>query len=221
MTIASPPKPPRLMARKRELVRETILLAAQGLLERPERTDFSMRELAEAAGVSFVTPFKHFGSKDGLLGALMFRRFQEVEAHYKTQPPGGDALDRVLFMARLGADVMLAQASVTRAMAIGIGAGESRELIRGARNLWALALGDLDGLDTTWSKDAASLLPEQLAVLFRGALVMWVGGDLSDEQFPAIVETCVASHLAAYCHPEQKAALARIIARHHALASFD
>lgn len=217
---APKPKPPRLMTRKRELVRGTILDAALDLLAREGRADFSMRELAEAAGVSFVTPFNHFGSKDGLLRELMFRRFQGIEAAYRAQPPAGDAVARTLAMARLGVDVMVEQAPVTRAMSVGIISEGSRDVLRRARDLWTLSLGDLDGLDTTWSPDGAALLAEHLALSFRGALVMWIASDLTDGEFRSVVETVVAAHFAAFVGPAQKRDLAALIAARRETSSF-
>jgi AcrR family transcriptional regulator len=221
MTLKQSAKPPRLMTRKRELARETILLAAENLLEKHGRTDFSMRELSQAAGVSFVTPFNHFGSKDGLLRELMFRRFERIEAAFERRAPDGDAISRTFTMAEVGVEVLLTEVSVGGAASVGIATQEQGELMRRASSLWKRALGDYDGLDTKWSAVAAEILPEHLAVFFRGAQLMWVVGDLSPEQFGAIVETGVASILAGFCGVEQKFELDRRISARRELLSFD
>ena len=54
-------------------VRARILDAAEHLM-RQGKADFSMRDLASEAGVSFATPFNHFGSKAGIMQALSGRR---------------------------------------------------------------------------------------------------------------------------------------------------
>ncbi len=50
---------------------ERILDAARGLIERSGRADFSMRGLAEAAGFSMATPYNLFGTRQGVMRALL------------------------------------------------------------------------------------------------------------------------------------------------------
>ena len=67
----------RLADRKRAFAREEILNAAERLLLAGDLPDFSMRALSEEAGVSFATPFNHFGSKTGILRSLA-QRMDEI-----------------------------------------------------------------------------------------------------------------------------------------------
>jgi AcrR family transcriptional regulator len=202
------------MTRKRELARETILLAAEGLLDEEGRSDFSMRELSAAAGMSFVTPFNLFGSKDGLLCELMFRRLALIQKAYDEREKAEDAISRVLLMAEVGVELLLAKASVTRAISLGIASDSHGQFTLRATKLWEHAMGDGEGLDTRWSDDGAEILPRHLAVFFRGALVMWVARDLSDEQFRATVIGGVALTIASFANPRIHDRLADTISKH-------
>ena len=51
--------------------RQRILDAARDLIERSGRADFSMRGLAEAAGFSMATPYNLFGTRQGVMRALL------------------------------------------------------------------------------------------------------------------------------------------------------
>lgn len=51
--------------------REAILTAARDLLSAPGDQQFSMRKLADHAGVSIATPYNLFGSKHGIVEALL------------------------------------------------------------------------------------------------------------------------------------------------------
>ncbi len=51
--------------------REDVILAARELMEAQDATGFSMRNLAEVAGVSIATPYNLFGSKQAVIAAVM------------------------------------------------------------------------------------------------------------------------------------------------------
>lgn len=51
--------------------RQRILDAAHGLIAQSGNADFSMRGLAEAAGFSMATPYNLFGSRQGVMRALL------------------------------------------------------------------------------------------------------------------------------------------------------
>lgn len=76
----------------KEMRRQALLAAAKLSLANGE---FSMRRVAELAGVSEVTPYNLFGSKGGMLAALYRERIAENEA--RLPPPGEiDPLARFL-----------------------------------------------------------------------------------------------------------------------------
>jgi AcrR family transcriptional regulator len=57
---------------------QRILDAAEALIRGTASIDFTMRQLAAAAEVSLATPFNLFGSKEGLLYALLTRSLDDI-----------------------------------------------------------------------------------------------------------------------------------------------
>ncbi len=58
--------------------RQAVLEAARGMIRESESTGFAMRALAQRAGVGEVTPYNLFGSKSGVLEAILA---EELEAY--------------------------------------------------------------------------------------------------------------------------------------------
>jgi AcrR family transcriptional regulator len=164
-----------------EPVRQRVLDAAEELLSVGER-DFSMRDLAAAAGVSFATPFNQFGSKAAIMYALSERRIYAMTARYAGINPPGDALRRVACAVECAASTMLEKPVVNRVVMGWIGTSNPApgEVLQRSKELWARALGEGDGLRVTLRERARSTLPEQLAFGFRGVLSFWTAGELSD-----------------------------------------
>jgi AcrR family transcriptional regulator len=182
-------------ASRGEPVRQRVINAAERLL-REGKAEFSMRELASEAGVSFATPFNQFGSKAAIMHALAERRIELMAKRFSAQPPLPNAAERVLLAVGIAAEGMLEEPVVNRAVMGWIGTagttpGRALELSTG---LWRLALGDGSGLAATRKEEALSILPRQLAFAFRGTLSFWTAGELADE---ALVENAqeVASGL--------------------------
>ena len=98
-----------------EPLRQTVLDAAEALL-RDGKADFSMRDLAARAGVSFATPFNQFGSKAAIMHALSARRIDEMTRRFSAAPSLSDAVGRVLLATAIGVEVMLEQPEVNRAV---------------------------------------------------------------------------------------------------------
>jgi AcrR family transcriptional regulator len=165
-----------------EPLRQRVIDAAERLL-REGKADFSMRDLAAEAGVSFATPFNQFGSKAAIMHALSARRIDAMEARFIQASPAGDALDRVLLAVEIAAAVMLEEPVVNRAVMGWLGAAGPAPGQVWARStrLWALALGDGDGLCAGRRDQALAHLPAQLAFGFRGVLSFWTAGELPDE----------------------------------------
>lgn len=163
-------------------MRQRVVDAAERLL-RQDKADFSMRDLAAEAGVSFATPFNQFGSKTAIMHALSGRRIDTMEACYLAARPSGDACNRVLLAMDTAAAVMLAEPGVNRAVMGWLGTGGAVPGNVWARStaLWALALGAGDGLIPARREQALRCLPEQFAFAFRGVLSFWTAGELPDE----------------------------------------
>jgi AcrR family transcriptional regulator len=61
---------PDLRTRQRDLARETIVDSCADLVTERHHLDFSMKEVAERAGVSLRTVYNHFATREDLLDAL-------------------------------------------------------------------------------------------------------------------------------------------------------
>lgn len=166
-----------------EPVRHRVLDAAERLLRRGE-ADYSMRDLAAEAGVSFATPFNQFGSKAAIMHALSTRRIDTMTARFaeETSPPS-DALGRVLLAVDIAVAVMLAAPAVNRAVMGGIGnpAPAPGDAWGRSTALWTLALAGGAGLAADCRDRALDRLPAQLALAFRGALSFWTAGEMTDD----------------------------------------
>lgn len=168
--------------RRGEPVRQRVLDAAERLL-RDGKGEFSMRDLAAEAGVSFATPFNHFGSKAAIMHALSARRVETMAARFVETPQPTDAAARVLLAMDIAAGVMLEEPSINRAVMAWIGTPDAPPGAAMARSIafWALALGDGRGLSEMRRQEALSALPGHLALAFRGALSFWTAGELTDD----------------------------------------
>lgn len=185
-----------------EPVRQRVLDAAETLL-RQGKAEFSMRDLAAQAQVSFATPFNHFGSKAAIMQALSARRIEEMMARYHAASPAGDARNRVLAATAIAAGVMLEESAVNRVVMgwLGTPATVPGPLAHSAA-LWALALGDGDGLaisGTGAGRDRAlAALSRQLAFSFRGVLSFWTSGDLPEAELEGQARAVAAALLGGY-----------------------
>lgn len=165
-----------------EPLRQRVMDAAERLLRRG-KADFSMRDLATEAGVSFATPFNQFGSKAAIMHALSGRRIDTMAKRFAEMSPPADAADRVLLAIDTAVEVMLEEPEINRAVMGWIGtAGPSPgKVLAHSTTLWSLALGAGDGLSAADRQKALHCLPEQLAFAFRGVLSFWTAGELLDE----------------------------------------
>jgi AcrR family transcriptional regulator len=165
-----------------EPVRQRVIAAAERLL-REGRGDFSMRELAAEAGVSFATPFNHLGSKGAIMQALSVIRVDEMAKRFVAALRPTAAADRVSLAIEIAVTVMLEEPGVSRAVMGYIGRGGLSPGDAWARSteLWRLALGDGEGLAADRRDEALLNLPSYLALAFRGALSFWTAGEMPDE----------------------------------------
>src|ERR1700760_4607004 len=95
----------KLHAKRNQPTRNRVLDAAERLLMQGSAA-FSMRELAEEAGMSFATPFNQFGSKAIML-ALSARRIDTMHHQLAEAALPHTALGRVLVAVDIAATVML------------------------------------------------------------------------------------------------------------------
>ncbi|WP_260921760.1 TetR/AcrR family transcriptional regulator [Novosphingobium sp. 9] len=167
-----------------EPLRQRVLDAAEALL-RSGKADFSMRDLAAEAGVSFATPFNQFGNKAAIMHALSARRIDAMAERFAQAERPVQALDRVLLATATAAQVMLEEPQVNRAVMewIGTAAPSPGNVLERSSELWRLAIAQ-DAGKTSATADEDNL-PRLLAFGFRGVLSFWTAGELADD---ALVE---------------------------------
>lgn len=208
---------PSLKRGRRALARHGMLDAAARILHASDPPDFSMRDLCEAAGVSFATPFNHFGSKTGVVRALAMRIFADVHNRYARSDKTGDTIDRVFAMAAAGTEVWLANPAVNRYISSSLMVAGNKEhpeqFLAHSCKLWLEALGSLDGLEGVDEKASPSSLSLGLAIAFRGIMALWIGGEVSDSQFEPLLQAQVAYLLLGFAPRHRRSHLYSIIHR--------
>ncbi len=167
-------------------LRQRVIDAAERLL-REGKGDFSMRDLAAEAEVSFATPFNQFGSKAAIMQALSTRRIDTMATRFALAPPPADTEGRVLLAIDAAVAVMLEEPDINRAVMgwLGTTTPSPGQVWARSTALWTLALGAGEGLIAARRDQAVRCLPRQLAFGFRGVLSFWTAGELSDDALAA------------------------------------
>ncbi|MBP0495089.1 TetR/AcrR family transcriptional regulator [Pararoseomonas indoligenes] len=195
-----------------DATRQRVLEAAERLM-REGSAEFSMRDLAAAAGVSFATPFNQFGSKAAIMQALSAQRIDAMAARLAAAAPAGDASDRVLAAVDIAVAVMLEQPAVSRAVmgSLGTQGPEPGQVSARSRALWALALGKGEGLAPALADLACRTLPDQLAIAFRGVLSFWTAGEIGDEALAPRARAGAATALLGFVEDGRRDGLIRLL----------
>ena len=192
--------------------RSRVLDAAESLLAQGSAA-FSMRELADEAGVSFATPFNQYGSKAAIMLALSARRIELMHERLAGAALPETAFARVLLAADVAASVMLTAPAVNRTVmgAIGAPSDAPGDVLSRSSALWAEALGAGNGLATNTLILALAVLPDQLAVAFRGVLSFWTAGELSDQSLARRARTAAATVLLGFVRRDDRTEICRIL----------
>lgn len=160
--------------------RDDIVTAARALMRKGGDTGFSMRALAEEAGVSIATPYNVFGSKQNVLLAVLDDDLAAYEATLAALT--GDPIS-ILFDSIDVLHTMLdSEPDFYRGMlaAVSRDGGEARNLARGARYMvWKRLLAQATEaglLDADADPDAFAIATSQNNL---SNLVNWAAGGLS------------------------------------------
>lgn len=170
-----------------------ILDATRSLVKETGATDFSMPELAKAAGVALVTPYKHFDSKVSILEALLNQCLVEIQGvREKDEIDGIDPLGRIIHGAVNGAKMFVEGEDIQRALLIGIrklsGDGPiNLSIFKMWVPLWEIGIDEAVAVGDIHKFVDAKLLARSLHILWSGAQLKWVSGESSSEQFLADV----------------------------------
>jgi AcrR family transcriptional regulator len=189
--------------------RERVLDAAERLLSREGNAAFSMRDLAEEAGLSFATPFNQFGGKIAIMRALSARLIAKMRDQLSQATLPEHAAARVLLAVDIATSVMLAASSVNRVVmgTIGSPSDDPGDVLARSGELWAEALGVGEGLAFATRAAALTVLPDHLAVAFRGVLSFWTAGEIDDAELPKRARAAAAAVLLGFIGREGRADL--------------
>jgi AcrR family transcriptional regulator len=163
---------------------DRILGAARRLIRGGAGTGFSMRALAEESEVSLATPYNRFGSKAGVLYALLNASLDKVDRATHTLR-SSDPIERVLEVAGIAADVYARDPAFYQPlMQFLLGVREvahrprfiARSLASWNRTVQAAIRHGLLAADV-----AADLLARQLMINFAGVLELWIHEELDED----------------------------------------
>jgi AcrR family transcriptional regulator len=167
-------------------IQERILEAARRLVRDRGDTGFSMRTLAARAGVSLATPYNHFGSKAGVLAALLDRMIDRIEDR-GAAADSTDPIDQVLRVAETATELICEDPAFYRAIVketTSIEFALRPQVIRRSLRLWRTSLSHAieDGVLVPGMQP--ELLARQLFVQALGVTELWINEELDAESFP-------------------------------------
>jgi len=161
-----PKQPSTLRARQAQLTRDEILGAARRLFAQNGYSRTSVRDIAEAAGVSAQTVYDSIGSKQAIVARLndLIDAEADVATIVGTGVGSDDPGEILAVQARVVRSILEHCGDILRALVSGAAAEPdlalvmaegNRRHVEGARRIVA-RLADLDALDPTVSVDAAA-----------------------------------------------------------------
>jgi AcrR family transcriptional regulator len=176
----------QLRAKQMRERRTRILNAAERLIRKTGSTEFSVRALAAAAEVSPVTPFNLFGSKEGLLYALLSRsldRFFSKGLVFQAEDPSYHVIEA----AEIAVEIFVKDPHFLRPLyqvLMGVPHAELRpQFMARTFAYWKTAVLTIPGIGKTGDEATINLLTHALMAHFIGLLELWVHQDFDDDGF--------------------------------------
>ncbi len=166
--------------------RDDILQAARSLMREAGDPGFSMRTLAERAGVSIATPYNLFGSKQAILLAVL--NADLVEYEQALGELNADAIDVLFESQTLVTRLVQREPDFYRNMisAVSRDGPEFRHMVSGPRYiLWKRLLGQATAaglLDDRADPDAFAIASSQLML---ANVLEWAQGSLATDEMEA------------------------------------
>jgi AcrR family transcriptional regulator len=213
-TAAFPPSEPAMGLRQRQTTarRGRILDAAGALIRKTGGTDFTMVEVANEAAVSPATPYNLFGSKSGLLYALLNRSLDEI-LRGVVRFSSVSALEHPLEAADAAAELFARDPVFYRPLflvLLGVRDDVHRpRFMERSLDYWRHSL-EAAAFEKRLGDDVdPEELSRALLIHFAGVLELWIHGDLDDVEFRAQVTHGTALHLLALAEGTTRARLRR------------
>jgi AcrR family transcriptional regulator len=204
-------------SRQKEIRRQAMLDAAEGLIRETASTDFSMLVLAERAGTSPATPYNVFGSKASILYALLVKSLDTIFLDFDKITRTMNPYEVVLFAAREATEFFVADPTYYQPLYhYLIGARDDvyrPAYLDRAFGYWRSALTPLrrDGhLQRDIERDA---LARSMMILFLGALDLWCQREISHDLFRAQINYGVSAILCGVADDAARADLLQMMDR--------
>ena len=170
----------------KERRREQVLAAAEAFIRRDGSVDFSMKDLANDAKVSFATPFNLFGKKEDILAALFNKRVSEQAAINSKRASNGDGLEHLMRIALDSCNAYLSDAELFRPLAQSFRMQRTPQLVavsQSAQAIWKEALERCQEDKLISEELDLSQLARRLHISFRVAFGMWASNEIKDSEF--------------------------------------
>ena len=184
---------------------DRILDAAEDLIRRDGETVFTMRALAQHAGVSPATPFNLFGSKGEILGQLIDRSINTLDRRDLPK----DSVTALLVLGDLIVDEYSGNAEFYRPLFRSF-AATTATAWQTAVSGWRYLLDEAVRNGHLRRRTRTELLAEHLEVVFVGSLSLWVREQVASDRWRAQLRFGVASSLLASASPKTNARLVRL-----------
>jgi AcrR family transcriptional regulator len=169
-------------SRRRHRIRD----AARARIESGGAEEFSIKGVAEAAEVSVATVYNLFGSREGLLIALLMESILGLEARLDEIAPA-NPIDRIAAISDLAVAEFIAEEDFYRPLLRLIEQMDSRvhllEVIRRCVDLGNDCIGEAIEVGDLQSVVGPRVLAHQIFMAFVHALRMWSSGTTNSDLF--------------------------------------
>ena len=167
--------------------RRAIVKAARALIRENAETGFSMRSLAERAGLSLVTPYNLFGSKQAVLQAVLDEDLQFFSQHIRAFEE--DALDVFFEVVKQSCASYAKEPNYSRAILGSVyfgGTSEYRSMFRRPRRIFWQSLVEnakqANCIDAAVDSDTFAL---NLVHIYWSNIIEWVAAECTIEEMEA------------------------------------
>lgn len=192
------------------------MLAARRLIQRQGENGFSMQALAEEADVSPMTPYNLFGSKQGVMHAVLDEDLKSFTAGVDSLRV--DALERIFRTVALARKTYEAEPNfyrtVFRGAELGSASENERVLFRAPRRaVWIALAQEAMAAGQVGDTVEAALLGTSLSQIMFSCIVDWLSGLHGLREFEAQTQLGMALLLLGLAAPEVRPRLLEKIAK--------
>jgi AcrR family transcriptional regulator len=195
--------------------RQRAIVDAAKQLMSTEDVGFSMRQLAEAAGVSPATPYNLFGAKRSILAVALEEDFEDFLRSLE-RLDSGDAIDRFFEASRVASDAFFSKPRFYRAayaVVTELDPAEFRERYMPPRfALWLNLTAQAAAQGFLRPEVNPALLAGLLIGLFDVVIRNWLRDDFGPRRFDAEAGYALASGLASASTPAARERLEGLMA---------